>query len=412
MKGSPLAIILVAAGSIVAAQSHHHHQHRHLHVPRAPDDTVIVYELDGAPIPESQACNGIKDGQLEYADGKAPPGACGPNKSVPQSTAKPAEFYEAPPSTTSLTSTSTSSTSSSIPATSSSPAPPPYSPPNPTSNSGGNGLDAEFPNGKLDCGTFPSDYGALALEYLGMGGWSGLQQVTVKGGQVTNIVTGVNGDKCQEGYMCSYACPAGYQKSQWPETQGSNGQSVGGIACRDGKLHLTNPGLSKSLCMAGVGGIKVHNTLQKVVSVCRTDYPGTESETIPLGVQPGETKDLTCPDAANYYQWEKKDTSAQYYINGQGYSPSQACQWSDGNLPIGNFAPMNLGVGKNGDIYLSLFENSPTTNAKLDFNVRIEGDISGACKYEGGVYYDSNGPNHNGCTICVSTGGSATIVFY
>lgn len=127
---------------------------------------------------------------------------------------------------------------------------------------------------------------------------------------------------------------------------------------------------------------------------------GTESETIPVGVEPGQTQELTCPDADNYYKWLGKSTSAQYYINGQGYSPSQACQWSDGNLPIGNYAPMNLGVGQNGDIYLSLFPNEPTTNAKLDFNVRIEGnDLSGVCKYEGGVYYDSNGPNSHGCTV-------------
>jgi SUN family beta-glucosidase len=278
MKGSPLAIILVVAGSIVAAQSHHHH-HRHLHVPRAPDgDTAYVYELDGVPIPQSQACNGIEDGQLEYADGEAPPGACGPNTSVPQSTESPAEFYEAPPSPTSTTSTLTSSPPPSPPTTSSAPAPPAYSPApstsNPTSNSGGNGLSSEFPDGQLDCGTFPSDYGALALEYLGLNGWSGLQQVTMSGGQVTNIVTGVSGDNCQEGYMCSYACPPGYQKSQWPQAQGSSGQSVGGLSCNNGKLQLTNPELSKSLCITGVGGIQVQNTLQKIVSICRTDYPG------------------------------------------------------------------------------------------------------------------------------------------
>ena len=61
---------------------------------------------------------------------------------------------------------------------------------------------------------------------------------------------------------------------------------------------------------------------------------------------------------------------------------------------------MNLGLGQNGDIYMSLFLNSPTTNAKLDFNVRVDGnDLSGVCKYEGGVYYDSNGPNSHGCTV-------------
>ncbi|KAN0069088.1 Beta-glucosidase (SUN family) domain containing protein [Elaphomyces granulatus] len=409
MKVSPLAVVLVAAGSFVAAQSHHHHQHRHLHVPRAPDasepgETYYVYELNGESIPQDQACNGIQDGNLEYADGEAPPGACGPNTSVPQSTAeKAAAFYEAPPTTSaSPTSTSTSSTSSSTSTTSSAPAPPAYTsaPSNQPSNSGGNGVNSEFPDGQLDCGTFPSDYGAIPLTYLGFNGWSGLQQVTMSGGHATNIVTGVSGDNCQDGYMCSYACPSGYQKSQWPESQGSSGQSVGGLACINGKLHLTNPGLSKSLCIPGVGGIKVQNTLQKIVSVCRTDYPGTESETIPLGVEPGQTDELTCPDGANYYKWEGKSTSAQYYINPEGYPPNEACQWCNSTNPIGNFAPMNLGLGQNGDIYMSLFPNSPTTNAQLDFNVRIEGnDLSGVCKYEGGVYYDSNGPNSHGCTV-------------
>ena len=212
MKVPPLAVILVAAGSLVAAQSHHRHQHRHLHVPRAPDgETYYVYELNGESIPQDQACNGIQYGDLEYADGNAPPGACGPGTSVPQSTAeKAAAFHEAPPTTSaSSTSTSTSSTSSSTSTTSSAPAPPAYTPApsNQPSNSGGNGVNSEFPDGQLDCRTFPSDYGPIPLTYLGFNGWSGLQQVTMSGGQASNIVTGVSGDNCQDGYMCSYACP-------------------------------------------------------------------------------------------------------------------------------------------------------------------------------------------------------------
>ena len=75
--------------------------------------------------------------------------------------------------------------------------------------------------------------------------------------------------------MCSYACPAGYQKSQWPEAQGASAQSVGGLMCgTDGKLHLTNPGLSKKLCIEGTGLVNVQNNLNKNAAICRTDYPG------------------------------------------------------------------------------------------------------------------------------------------
>jgi hypothetical protein len=135
-------------------------------------------------------------------------------------------------------------------------------------------LDSDFPDGEVDCDTFPSDYGALSLDYLGLGGWSGIQYVTVAGKVVSNIVTAKNGQKCRNGAMCSYACPAGYEKSQWPTTQGATGQSVGGLECKNGKLYLTNPTLSKKLCIEGTGGVHVQNNLGVETSVCRTDYPG------------------------------------------------------------------------------------------------------------------------------------------
>ena len=140
----------------------------------------------------------------------------------------------------------------------------------------GQGLELEFPDGEIDCTTFPSQYGPIEIEWANLGGWSGIQYVTVEGSLVTHIVTAVPGGKgCIPGAMCSYACPPGYQKSQWPSTQGSTGQSVGGIRCNaNGKLSLTNPDLSKTLCIKGTGAISVQNKLSSNAAICRTDYPG------------------------------------------------------------------------------------------------------------------------------------------
>ena len=141
----------------------------------------------------------------------------------------------------------------------------------------GSGLDLEFPDGTIDCSTFPSQYGPIEIEWANLGGWAGIQYITVEGDSVTRIVTAIPGGKgCIPGAMCSYACPPGYQKSQWPSTQGSTGQSVGGIQCNSaGKLALTNPGLSKTLCMKGTGAITVENKLSSNAAICRTDYPGS-----------------------------------------------------------------------------------------------------------------------------------------
>ena len=269
-----------------------------------------------------------------------------------------------------------------------------------SSISGGSGLTRTFPSGELDCSTFPSDYGAIAIDYLQMGGWSGLQNVTISGDKVSDIVTGVRGDTCTEGFMCSYACPPGHQKSQWPSVQGMTGQSVGGLSCSGGKLHLTNPELSTSLCIPGTGGVQITNNAGSVVSICRTDYPGTESEVVPLVLEAGATDELTCPDAASYYTWEGKSTSAQYYVNLPGYGPADACWWGDGSKPLGNYAPLNLGVSKkDGITWLSILANKPTTTATYPGTVEIQGDISGSCKYSGGLFYSATGSNGDGCTV-------------
>lgn len=143
-------------------------------------------------------------------------------------------------------------------------------------SNGGKGLDREFPNKEIDCSEFPSDYGPIPIPWIKIGGWSGIQYVTIDNGAVTEIHTAVEGGKgCIPGAMCSYACPPGYQKTQWPAAQGLKGESVGGLLCNDNKkLELTNPDLSKKLCMKGTGATQVENKLSQNCAICRTDYPG------------------------------------------------------------------------------------------------------------------------------------------
>ena len=99
------------------------------------------------------------------------------------------------------------------------------------------------------------------------------------------------------------------------------------------------------------------------------------------------------PDASRYYQWQGAPTSAQYYVNPKGVPAEEGCQWGSPANPWGNFAPLNLGVGYSaGSAWLSIFQNLPTTNAKLDFTIEIVGDnggydnLVGRCKYENGHY--------------------------
>lgn len=396
------AASLLTAAVVVAAAQPHQHGHQHLHEKRVPTPvadvqlvagpTEYVYVLNGKTISSDEVNAGIKNGTLVWANGS-------PAAAAPVSSAAPSSSQAAP-------------TSSPAPPPSSSSAPAPSSAApvvaaakannaGTPSASASTGVDAVFPDGQVDCSTFPSAYGAVNVGYLNMGGWIGLQSPkSIIGGLLDDIETLVAGQNCREGAYCSYACPAGYQKSQWPSSQGATGQSVGGLLCKNGKLHLTNPGLSNKLCIRGASqvNIMVKNTLSQNVAVCRTDYPGTESETVPTDVGAGVTTNLTCPDAANYYQWQGKSTSAQYYVNPAGVAVSDACQWGSPANPWGNYAPMNIGVGwSNGAAWLSVFQNSPTTNAKQQFTVTITGDnVSGTCRYSNGVY--CGGANYDQCS--------------
>ncbi|RKF76074.1 putative secreted beta-glucosidase [Golovinomyces cichoracearum] len=270
-------------------------------------------------------------------------------------------------------------------------------------------LKLNFPSGKIDCSHFPSEFGAVSADWIGHGGWTGVQKTpgySLSSKVISYIETATPGEGCTPGSFCSYSCPAGYQKSQWPDAQGSSGQSIGGLYCNsEGKLELSRTA-SRQLCTPGVGDINVKNSHHKNVAICRTDYPGTEAETVALDALPGSTVKVTCPDAKEYYRtWEGAPTSAQYYINPSGYDIKDACTWGTPGSNIGNWAPVNMGVGKgdSGSTFVSLFPNTPTNpDGVLDFNIEITGDVTGQCAYRNGNYYRDGVISPTGCTVGVN----------
>jgi SUN family beta-glucosidase len=311
MKFAVTIALTAAAAQLILAQPHGHAHHHKKHIQTVSvvkrDLNIIYVNEAGEVLPLEDVCTGIAAKKLKFKDGDAPSDLCDKPEPAPapSTTAEPeptssvagGAFYEA---------SSTEEGASAEPSpTEEAPAPVKEDAPKPKKDySGGKGLESEFPDGEIDCGTFPSEYGALAVDYLGLEGWIGIQHVTIANDFVQDIVTGIKGEGCVDGAMCSYACPPGYLKAQWPSIQGATGQSVGGLECSGGKLKLTNPGLSKSLCIKGTGGVQATNKASGVVSICRTDYPGTESETVPIVVQPGETEELACPDSDTYYKWK------------------------------------------------------------------------------------------------------------
>lgn len=260
----------------------------------------------------------------------------------------------------------------------------------------------KFEDGKISCSDFPSGQGVIALDHLGFGGWSGIE----------HMEDSSTGGKCDEGAFCSYACQAGMSKTQWPEDQPSNGVSVGGLKCKNGKLYRTNK-KEDYLCKWGVKSAKVVSKLDKEVSICRTDYPGTENMVIPTVVQGGGENVLAVVDQDSYYKWMGKPTSAQFYVNDAGVGYQKGCAWGTEGSGIGNWAPIEFGAGAvGGQSWLSLIPN-PNNKKAANFNVKIEaGDgatVSGECKYENGKFI--GGDSTGGCTVAV-TGGEAHFVLY
>ena len=314
MRAGTLSTVLtlVTAGSVVAASplAHKHHKHAERHEGRRPDNvqtasiagpTVIAYELNNQPVSEEDVCKGIRDGSLKWAEGTENPLECSTGQmSFAQPTTTPLATGTVSRSVIATTVPSASIAAPQIDVEQKQAVKPPDTSASEdfesdmiqvtntavqsqqltfasTGSASGKGLERDFPDGIIDCSTFPSDYGPIKIDWTELGGWTGIQYVTIQDNSITHIDTAIpGGEGCKPGAMCSYACPAGYQKSQWPSAQGSTGQSVGGLHCKEnGKLSLTNPSLSKKLCIKGTGATKVQNNLSSNAAICRTDYPGT-----------------------------------------------------------------------------------------------------------------------------------------
>lgn len=258
----------------------------------------------------------------------------------------------------------------------------------------------QFEDGVLSCDDFPSGQGVIALDHLGFGGWSGIYHTDTS-----------TGGTCNEGAYCSYACQSGMSKTQWPSEQPSNGVSVGGLLCKSGKLYRSNTD-TNYLCEWGVDKAIVVNQLSQDVSICRTDYPGTENMVIPTVASAGGSTVLTTVNQDTYYTWKGMKTSAQYYVNNAGVSWQDGCIWGTSGSGIGNWAPLNFGAGYSGSIaYLSLIPNPNNLNA-ANFNVKIVADnggtVNGNCVYSNGKY---NGDGSDGCTVAVSAGRAKYVLY-
>ena len=396
MKGITGVAIAAAVAAGVSAQPHaHSHQHMHRQVKHQAEKrgvtvvtevvegpTVTEYVFAGEQLDEKKAQEGLKKGDFIVV-GTSVPKFEAPPAETKRPDVKAGQFFEDK-------GTSSSSTTSEAPKSSA------------VSVPSGGGLDSPFPSGKVPCNKIPTDYGAIAIPWnKDEGGWTTLMEVgtLIKGVALNHIVQPKDDKFCAPGRLCSYACPPGYQKSQWPEeNQGATGQSVGGLYCNAaGFLELTRPSV-QTLCEPGAGGIFVRNELGSNAAVCRTDYPGNEKMSIPIDTQPGQTYPLTNPISSKYYKWQNKPTTAQYYVNNEGLSVDQACVWDSPSQPTsaGNWAPTNIGVGMDdtGITYLSIFPNLPTSNAVLNFNIEIEGTFSGECYLRNGVY-----AKDKGCTV-------------
>lgn len=297
-----LALVAGAAAGLAAAQPHRHaHGHHERRGPSpvaddvvVPGPTVVMYELNGLIIPESEVMEGIKNGTLVWANGGYQVSSSSPPPVAPVTTSSPTTTVVAPPTTTPSTTTTSSAaaittqatttaaiTTSSEAETSTTTSKAAAATSDSSSSSSGTGVDTSFPDGTIACSSFPSDYGAVAVDWLNLGGWIGIQSPgSTSSGGYSDIETitesTCSGESCcDSGMFCSYACPAGYQKSQWPTLQGLTGQSVGGLECKDGFLYLTNSNYD-TICIPGTDKvtIQIENKMSSNAAVCRTDYPG------------------------------------------------------------------------------------------------------------------------------------------
>lgn len=261
---------------------------------------------------------------------------------------------------------------------------------------------SSFEDGTIACSSFPSGQGVISLDWLGLGGWSGIQ-FDDNGATST-------GSSCTEGAYCSYSCQPGMSKTQWPSSQPASGVSVGGLYCKGGYLYRTNTA-SSALCEWGTDSATLQSELSSGVALCRTDYPGTENMVIPTWLEAGSTAPLAVVDEDSYFTWRGGLTSAQYYVNNAGVSVEDGCVWGSSSGTVGNWAPLNIGAGSTGGTsWLALIPN-PNNRSPANYNVKIVAadgaSVDGECVYENGLF---NGGD-SGCTVSV-TSGQAYFVFY
>lgn len=262
----------------------------------------------------------------------------------------------------------------------------------------------KFVDGTIPCGTFPSSQeGILQLDYLGHGGYTGIQ-LDNSAPQLCSIA----------GALCSYACQPGMLKTQWPTTQPADGQSRGGLLCgTDGMLHLSDPS-KPYLCAWGQNSAYVVSDLAQGVAICQTDYPGSENMVLPTWVAAGTTNaPLSVVQSETYFKWQGGMTSSQFYINNAGVSQQDGCLWGTAGSNVGNYAPINFGAGySSGITWLSMLPN-PNTATTLNFNVKLVAapgsTMNGECAYVNGAYTGASATS-NGCTVACT--GSCYYHFY
>lgn len=378
-----ISLAVALSGSIAsAAATHkhhgveHHHHKRHLDVKTKTVTITRTVRVNQNGVPYPEPTSHSEDNGIEaYVATSTTSSSSSSSTTAPATSTKPTTTSEEPVET---------------PESSYSDVPEPNGDP-----------ECEFPDGVVDCDTFPDAYGAIAIPWMKFGGWTGIQ------------INGGAGDKCVDGGLCSYACPPGYSKAQWPEIQPASGESHGGLACRNGKLHKTNPKYN-SLCVKGLGNVYVKNELSMSVPICRTDYPGSENMNVPTYSTPGSKIPLTNPDGNTYYKWQGKTTSAQYYVNPQGTSLEDGCVWGVPNGGLGNWSPMIFGAGySNGITWLSISQNQ-LYSGPLGYNVKIVAGpgakLNGNCKYEG-KQFSGGGYGEQGCTAALVSGDAYFVLY-
>jgi SUN family beta-glucosidase len=138
-------------------------------------------------------------------------------------------------------------------------------------------------DGVVPCNVVPEEFGAMPVHWVTPTGWASVQipegpawdrSGTVMG--YGNVRTDPSG-QCVEGAYCSYNCPMGAVKTQWPDDhlQPANGASLGGLLCRNGFLHRSNLRYD-NLCSTGTDKMRavIRNRMSRNVAICRTNYPG------------------------------------------------------------------------------------------------------------------------------------------